>query len=65
MKKKIFDFIYALLLIVGVIAGIYGIGYESTMLKWIGALLVFGMPTIIYLVEYAITDKDRRKKGDI
>ena len=38
MKKKIFDFIYALLLIVGLIAGIYGIGYESTILKWIGVV---------------------------
>lgn len=57
MKKKIFDFIYVLLLIVGVMAGIYGIGYESTILKWIGAILVFGIPTITFLVEYAITDK--------
>lgn len=57
MKKKIFDFIYALLLIVGVIVGIYGIGYESTILKWIGAILVFGMPTVTFLVEYVIKDR--------
>ena len=57
MKKKIFDFIYVLLLIAGVFAGIYGIGYGSTILKWIGAILVFGMPTITFLVEYAITDR--------
>lgn len=56
--KKIFDFIYALLLIIGVIAGIYGIGYESTILKWIGAVLVLGMPTITFLVEYIIKDKN-------
>lgn len=55
--KKIFDFIYALLLLVGIIAGIYGIGYEFTILKWIGAILVFGMPTITFLVEYAIEDR--------
>lgn len=59
MRKKIFDFIYALLFIVGVIVGIYGIGYESAILKWIGAILVFGMPTITFFVEYAITDKYR------
>ena len=57
MKKTIFDFIYDLLLIVGIIAGIYGIGYESAILKCIGAILVFGMPTTTFLVEYAITDK--------
>ncbi len=57
MKKKIFDFIYALLLIIGVITGIYGIGYESTILKWIGAILVFGMPPITFLVEYGIKDR--------
>lgn len=55
--KKIFDFVYALLLIVGVMAGIYGIGYESTLLKWVGAILIFGMPTITFLVEYAIKDR--------
>lgn len=54
MKKRIFDFIYALLLIIGVIVGIYGIGYESIILKWVGAILVFGMPTITFFVEYII-----------
>lgn len=57
MGKKVFNFIYALLLFVGVIAGIFGIGYESTILKWIGAILVFGMPTITFLVEYVIRDR--------
>ena len=56
MKKKIFDFMYVLLLIVGIFSGIYGIGYESTILKWIGALLVFGMPIITFLVEYVLKD---------
>ena len=49
---------YVLFLIVGIFSGIYGIGYESTILKWIGAILVFGMPTITFLVEYVL--KDRR-----
>lgn len=57
MKKKIFNFIYVLFLIVGVFAGIYGIGYESTILKWIGAILVFGIPTITFLVEYVLEDR--------
>ena len=55
--KKIFNFVYTLLLIVGVITGLYGIGYESTILKWIGAILVFGMTIIIFFVEYVIKDK--------
>ena len=57
MKKRIFNSIYALILIIGVVAGIYGIGYESTILKWVGAVLVFGMPTIVFLVEYVIYDE--------
>lgn len=57
MKKKIFDFVYVLLLIIGIFTGIYGIGYESSILKWIGAILVFGMPTITFLVEYVIEDR--------
>ena len=56
LMKKIFNFIYVLLLIVGVMAGIYGIGYESILLKWVGAILVFGMLTITFLVEYAIKE---------
>ena len=56
MKKKIFDFMYVLWLIVGIFSGIYGIGYESTILKWIGAILVFGMPIITFLVEYVLKD---------
>ena len=55
-EKKIFDFMYVLLLIVGIFSGIYGIGYESTILKWIGAILVFGMPIITFLVEYVLKD---------
>ena len=56
MKKKIVDFMYVLLLIAGIFSGIYGIGYESTILKWIGAILVFGMPIITFLVEYVLKD---------
>lgn len=59
MKETIFNFIYDLLLILGIITGIYGIGYESAILEWIGAILVFGMPTVTFLVEYGITDKYR------
>lgn len=59
MGKKIFNFVYILLLIVGIFAGIYGIGCESIILKWIGAILVFGMPTITFLVEWITTDKYR------
>ena len=55
--EKIFDFIYVLLLLVGIFAGIYGIGYDSAILKWIGALLIFGMPTITFLVEYVLKDR--------
>ena len=56
--KKIYDFVYVLLLLVGIFAGIYGIGYDSTILKWVGAILVFEMPTITFLVGYVL--KDRR-----
>lgn len=59
MKETIFNFIYDLLLILGIITGIYEIGHESAILECIGAILVFGMPTITFLVEYAITDKYR------
>ena len=52
--KKLFDFIYGLLLLLGIIVGIYGIGYENTILKWVGAIIVFGMPTITVLIEKAI-----------
>lgn len=45
---------YVLLLIVGIFSGIYGIGYESLVLKWVGAILVFGMPIITFLVEYVL-----------
>ena len=54
MKKKIFDFIYILLLVIGIFSGIYGIGYESSILKWIGAILVFGIPIITFLIEYIL-----------
>ena len=54
MKKKLFDILYILLLIIGIFAGIYGIGYNSTLLKWIGAILVFAMPAITFLVEYIL-----------
>lgn len=57
MNKQIFNFVYVLLLIVGIFAGIYGIGYEFKLLKWIGAILVFGMPIVVFLVEYAIRDR--------
>lgn len=52
--KKLFDFIYGLLLLLGIFAGIYGIVYENTILKWIGAIIVFGMPTVIALIEKVI-----------
>lgn len=55
--KKIYDFVYVLLLLVGIFAGIYGIGYDSTILKWVGAILVFGMPTITFLVGYVLEDR--------
>lgn len=58
MKKRIFDFMYVLLLIAGIFSEIYGIGYESSVLKWIGAILVFGMPIITFLVEYVLKDSD-------
>ena len=56
--EKIFDFAYDLLLLAGVIAGLYGIGFESATLKWIGAILVFGMPTITTPVERGLEVND-------
>lgn len=54
MKTEIFNLLYDLLVIVGVIVGLYGIFYESTLLKWIGAILVFGMPATTFLVKYGL-----------
>lgn len=55
MKEKIIDLFYFLLLLAGIVAGIYGIGYEITILKWIGAVIVFGIPIVIALI-HRITD---------
>lgn len=54
MMKKIFNFVYFLFLLLGVVAGLYGICYENLILKWIGAVLVIAMPTVTFLIEWFI-----------
>lgn len=51
--KKI---IYGALLLIGIIAGIYGIGYDLEMLKVIGATLVICLPCAIVVVQHILRE---------
>ena len=55
---KIIDLLYGLLLLIGVFAGLYGIGYEISWLRWIGAFLVIGMPIMVDALERILRKED-------
>lgn len=58
MKKKLIDLLYGTLLLIGLLAGIYGIGYEITWLKWVAVYLLICLPIAVDGVQRILRRED-------